>query len=296
MSEILDTPLFGPGPILWIQELLGPGMAGAFRSIDLLATTWGVLLVAAVAFWVWGREDLYALAGIVAAEVVINLVLNQVFSVERPSPAEVRVYDEVPLGSFPSGHVFTATVLWGLLWARGRVPAIAAGLVVLGVGVSRLYLGAHYVGDVVAGAVLGTALVWAFTRVWPGLRGWLAGRDRSFFAMLGVGGAVLATLSAVVLESNHFAWNAAGIATGAAIALILEERRVGYDPTLAWPGDPMIRVLLGIVVIAPLVWIDRAAGGDALALGAATSFVATVWALWLAPALFSRTREAEAAA
>lgn len=65
--------------------------------------------------------------------------------------------------SFPSGHV--ATIIgfaWPLLLARRQV-----GFLVLGVGVAvaaaRIYLGAHHLSDVFAGAALGTliaALVW----------------------------------------------------------------------------------------------------------------------------------------
>lgn len=58
------------------------------------------------------------------------------------------------LPSVPSGHVNTATVLWGLLYARGKIPLWLAAVVVALVGLSRLYLGAHYLADVLGGAVL----------------------------------------------------------------------------------------------------------------------------------------------
>jgi undecaprenyl-diphosphatase len=75
--------------------------------------------------------------------------------------------------SFPSGHAttaFAAAAAVGALHPRLRWPLfILAGLV----GLSRIYLGVHYVLDVVAGAALGTAIgllgVWAIRRV-PWLR------------------------------------------------------------------------------------------------------------------------------
>lgn len=66
--------------------------------------------------------------------------------------------------SFPSGHAFGSTVFYGLLayLAYSRLPApwnyiISIGLVllILCIGVSRVYLGAHFPSDVVVGWLFG---------------------------------------------------------------------------------------------------------------------------------------------
>ena len=67
--------------------------------------------------------------------------------------------------SFPSGHTAGATVFYGFLAAfllshpraqpwRGWIVAVAVAMIVL-VGVSRIYLGVHYLTDVVAALVEG---------------------------------------------------------------------------------------------------------------------------------------------
>jgi len=93
------------------------------------------------------------------------------YEVLRPRPfvalgAELRVSaDEVqairPNSSFPSGHAANAFMLATLLAAllrRGLWP-LWYGLALL-VALSRVYLGLHYPGDVLAGAVLGSVLTW----------------------------------------------------------------------------------------------------------------------------------------
>ena len=75
--------------------------------------------------------------------------------------------------SMPSGHAttaFAAAVAFGLLWPRLRLPMLAYALVI---AVSRVVLDAHYVSDVLAGAIVGAvgALI---------VRDWFAARRLGF--------------------------------------------------------------------------------------------------------------------
>ena len=82
----------------------------------------------------------------------------------RPRPLKVAYYAETGF-SFPSGHSATALVLYGLLgywWmrhhpdSRGRIGVgISVVSLILAVGFSRIYLGVHYLSDVLGGYLLG---------------------------------------------------------------------------------------------------------------------------------------------
>ncbi len=67
--------------------------------------------------------------------------------------------------AFPSGHVGASTAFFGvLIFARRRVGVACLPIPIL-IGFSRMYLGAHYLSDVICAAVLGVlcaALVWRF--------------------------------------------------------------------------------------------------------------------------------------
>ncbi|HEV2148040.1 MAG TPA: phosphatase PAP2 family protein [Longimicrobiaceae bacterium] len=279
--------LFRTEPIVWVQQFFGYGHPLPFRLVDLLATNWGVVLVAGLALWLWGREDVYALAGVVLAEAVVNVLLNLVIDVPRPSGPEIVKYEHVNLGSFPSGHVFTATVLWGLLWARGRVPLWLSALVVAAVGVGRMYLGVHYLTDVVGGALLGTLLIWLFRRAWPAARAWLGERSQGFFLAAGALG-IAATVAGLLLvfERSPFLWNSAGVAVGGTVALLAEHRLVGYEPAWRGAAGAAARVAVGLLGLVPLLVVEKRTGEEALALGAVLLALGALWALLAVPALF----------
>jgi len=115
-----------------------------------------VLLGAGQAFTVLGAR--------LAAATLLGTLLSQALkrSLHRPRPTSAIVGFEALAEnpdrfSFPSGHTtaaFAAAVaLAGAPFGIGPAAAVLA----LGIGASRVYLGAHYPLDVAAGMVLGTA-------------------------------------------------------------------------------------------------------------------------------------------
>ncbi|MEI8026742.1 MAG: phosphatase PAP2 family protein [Pseudomonadota bacterium] len=79
---------------------------------------------------------------------------------------------------FPSSHASNAAAIAAILWFLvPRKWFFAAAFIVLLVGFSRIYLGVHYPGDVLAGFVVGSiigALVW---RLWSRM-GWIQNPSR----------------------------------------------------------------------------------------------------------------------
>ena len=65
--------------------------------------------------------------------------------------------------SYPSGHVVRGVILLGTLYflSRNRLQRAGTVLVLVGIGVSRIYFDAHWASDVLGGALLGAvALLW----------------------------------------------------------------------------------------------------------------------------------------
>ena len=106
------------------------------------------------------------------------------YAIGRPRPALVPHLAQVADPSFPSGHSLVSAALYltlGLMLAEGvtgwRPRAALVGffaMLVLLIGMSRVYLGVHWPSDVLGGWCFGTA--WALA-VWAANR-WRRGRSR----------------------------------------------------------------------------------------------------------------------
>jgi membrane protein DedA with SNARE-associated domain/membrane-associated phospholipid phosphatase len=162
-------------------------------------------LIVAVAAWLaWQRcwrTVAYWLATVASAEVMVQ-VLKRTLGRHRPLP----LYHGIEQYSFPSGHAtISAVVLASLafLLTRGQatrwritVAAIAAVYVAL-VGFSRLYLGAHWLSDVLGGFSFGLAAVAVSAMVYTQHRVQEAIRPRG-----------LALVAAATLVAAGAAWGA----------------------------------------------------------------------------------------
>jgi undecaprenyl-diphosphatase len=123
-------------------------------------------LLAAVLWWRGLRRAPVVWLASTGGAVVLATLLKLHFRRVRPDLPWAFVHE--PSYSFPSGHSVCAVVVYGTLillgmrhlrrtWLRVTVCAVA-GTLILGIGVSRIYLGAHYPSDVAAGYFVGA--VW----------------------------------------------------------------------------------------------------------------------------------------
>lgn len=129
-------------------------------GLILLSTLFAIFLI-----WRKKRYWLLSLAVAVPGGMLLNVALKHIFQRARPS------FDEPLLTlttySFPSGHAAGSTVFYGVLaaylvctikpWRWRFIIVLSAIALVALVALSRLYLGVHYLSDVLAGIIVGIA-------------------------------------------------------------------------------------------------------------------------------------------
>jgi len=161
MDQSIVGTIHGHASPLTTQMMLALTFIGSIRIV--------VPVVAVVALWRWLKhcpKEAFLILVAVGGSAALNIGLKLYFHRQRP---------DVPWAlsqehgfSFPSGHSAAAITLYGILAylamqqfrsgvARAAI-VMAAAVLILGIGVSRVYLGVHYPSDVASGYLAG--LIW----------------------------------------------------------------------------------------------------------------------------------------
>lgn len=173
-DEVMEggTQKFDNAVLLWMNAHASPFLTGIALDITALGagtTVWFVVGVASVFLWT-SRHRYSALLLWVSmlGSGLINMAMKLSFNRPRPRLFPWRV-PYAGLSSFPSGHSMTSMVAYStlaFLVARlvpshflRRFTIIVAGVMIVLIGLSRMYLGVHYPTDVLAG--FATGLAWA---------------------------------------------------------------------------------------------------------------------------------------
>ncbi|HET7339834.1 MAG TPA: phosphatase PAP2 family protein [Methylomirabilota bacterium] len=146
-----------------VQASRGPKLERLMRTATLLGSG-GVLVAVSAAACValWRRRRPLALA-------VATIAVSGYAAADLAKLITIRQRPNTVMYAFPSSHTFGIVIFLGvlayLLWAleappaARRVAVAIAAAVVVAVGYSRIYLNAHWLGDVVGGLAGGGAFV-----------------------------------------------------------------------------------------------------------------------------------------
>jgi undecaprenyl-diphosphatase len=157
------------GPLAFLDPVTELGSTAAVTVIAVLCLVIGIL----VGPW---RHGVIAAAVIGLASLGVEVV-KRVVARERPEILEPILVERG--FSFPSGHATLSMTAYGvlavLIW-RSRLPDVAkvvfigiVAVIVLAVGVSRIWLGVHHPTDVLAGWIVGAVIVLLYARLTRGV-------------------------------------------------------------------------------------------------------------------------------
>lgn len=169
----------------WFVDHRSPGATAVAKVITDAGSTlsMGILagLVTVLLWWRGHRGDAVMTAVVAAGAALIVFVGKRVVGRQRP-PADYRLVAETN-ASFPSGHalasmailgVFTVLLVPAVRPLGGRIAVVCGALLMIAViGLSRLYLGAHWATDVLGGWLTGGAwllLCVSVRRLWRSYR------------------------------------------------------------------------------------------------------------------------------
>lgn len=157
--------------LLWIHQFANPQFDRIFLFFTALddPPTVVTIFIITIAWLVMKRRysDGIRFTIVCAGGVLINQVMKLFFAKPRPELWH-RLITETSF-SFPSGHAVGSMVVYGFIayilakemQQHKHIVYATASLLIIAIGLSRLYLGVHYPTDIIAG--YGIGFIWLIT-------------------------------------------------------------------------------------------------------------------------------------
>lgn len=169
-KEIMDMDALGYG---FISSFISDGATLVMKFITYFGSAYVLIPLTALLFVLTKNKKLNILIG---SNLLLVTFFNQFLKIvfQRPRPEEYRLISESGY-SFPSGHSMVSMAFYGLLiyivYRYVKNVYVKYGLMVilfmliLFIGISRIYLGVHYTSDVMGGFLLSISYLIVFIRV-----------------------------------------------------------------------------------------------------------------------------------
>ena len=161
-----NTKVFDETIYNYIFSLRSDILDTIFKAITKFGNTLTVIIMVFVLLIFLGKENIYKLILTIVTTVLTNQGLKHI--IRRVRPEHIRLIKENGY-SYPSGHSMISIALYGLLiylvYKNVRNKILKTILItlllalILGIGISRIYLGVHYPTDVLAGFTIALPII-----------------------------------------------------------------------------------------------------------------------------------------
>ncbi|NLM96422.1 MAG: phosphatase PAP2 family protein [Halanaerobiaceae bacterium] len=230
--------------IYFIQSFSNPFLDRFFQMITMLGEDLFFIIVVGIVFWTVSKRFAYQMAFVYLGSGLLNWLIKEIFKVPRIIGQEgVRSLRVETAGgySFPSGHTQTSASFWTLLMTRYRKIwfYILAVIIMILIGVSRLYLGVHRPVDVVFGLIIGVAWVFLANVIFEKFE-----QDNIKTGAV----IILAVLLLMLYVRNDTFYKASGTLISLLLGYMIEKRYINYSVE-AKTGFHLLNIIIGFAII-----------------------------------------------
>lgn len=250
--------------IKWLQSFSTDFLDSLFKLFTIFGEEESLIILLGFIYWCYDKK----LGELMGLTIFLSLGLNSAIklAVARPRPflvddSIVNLKPSTSTGySFPSGHTQTASTTYFSLYylIKKKWLLIVAIIITLLVALSRMYLGVHYLTDVLAAWVLGILLAYFIAKKVKEES--LLKKIYKYLAIVSIVGFIVVIVinlinnTVITFRANDFYFDTEALAkmlgtlTGFSFAILYEKKKVNFT-NIKDPIKNIFRFLLGLAVI-----------------------------------------------
>ncbi|WBW99338.1 phosphatase PAP2 family protein [Oceanirhabdus sp. W0125-5] len=231
--------------IKFLQTLSNPVVDNIFIIITIFGEEIFYTLVLCIIFWCMDKKLGYKLGFSLFFSMTINGGLKELLNVKRPIGLEginsLRVETATGM-SFPSGHTQGTTTFWTSLMVnlKKRWLYLFGTLIIILVGISRLYLGVHWPSDVIGAIIIGIVCVFISNIIIE-----FTLKKGNYVPLIVI--AIISVLGLLFFNSSDYV-KIVGIMNGFIIGMILEQNLINFNVKGTLKQN-ILKVLFGLSIV-----------------------------------------------
>lgn len=210
----------------FLQSVRNPILNMLFLGFTISTELPVIVIFTAIMYWCinkkYGQKLLFTLIG----NITVNIGIKEFVKAPRPIGIEGLEAMRVSTAggySFPSGHTQTATTFWISLMMIFKKTwiYILGSIIILGVGISRLYLGVHWPIDVLFGWIFGVIFTLLLGKIFD-----IVDKDKNYFILIIL--LIIFGVAIFLLNSIEYV-KMLGLFTGLVLGYIVEDKFIQFN-------------------------------------------------------------------
>lgn len=263
-----------------------------FRGFTFLGDNEGFILIVVLVYWCLNKSLGFWTMMVLLISGALNFIVKEVTGLTRPQiPGVYSPYNP----AFPSGHTLCSLTIWGHLavWFQHCTFWIFTLIIITMIGLSRLFLGYHFIGDVVGGVVMGCLFLAVYIKVWRSSINYV--KSITFPIKLGfvLTLGFLSLLAVIYLPVTIDLVKVLGLFFGGCLGYLLEKENLNFR-TEGTISQYILRMLLGGIVGAVIMVILLPVFSFNFLLIFIFHVLGSFWIFYLAPLVFVKIGIAKA--
>ncbi len=238
--------------VIFLQEMRNVFFDFFFNFISFLGEDYVYILIFGIVYYTYDKKMGEFMAITLGVSATVNTIIKNIVGAKRPFEKYPELVENLRPDtaggkSFPSGHTqnFSTVLFSGSFYTKHLKLIYVSVVLVLLMMLSRMYLGVHFLEDVLVGGILGVAIAYGMYRIFIKYNKDTIKLHRLYFALI-----VVLFPFAIFINGADF-FKSYGLLIGFIVGIIIEKKYINFTMDVKLIHK-VLRVVFGLIIMVSI--------------------------------------------